>query len=112
MLSDSDLCGIAEIRGIPHRRAIARRPLIGMAVTDLLILRGDDSVRRALAGNVTARISPSGYQKLLEQAERDPAMRELLAVAPTEAAPPSTIGGMQPGAGAKPGKPPRKAKAG
>ncbi|MCC6983955.1 MAG: DUF2336 domain-containing protein [Bauldia sp.] len=114
MLSDSDLCGIAEIRGVPHRRAIARRPLIGMAVTDLLILRGDDSVRRALAGNVTARISPAGYEKLAEQAKRDPAMRELLAVTPTEAAAPSTIGVMRKAvpAGAKPARRARVPKAG
>jgi uncharacterized protein (DUF2336 family) len=113
MLSDSDLCGIAEIRGVPHRRAIARRPLIGMAVTDLLILRGDDSVRRALAGNVTARISPAGYEKLREQAKRDPAMRELLSATPTEAAPPSTIGVMRKvvPAAAKAGRRTRVAKA-
>ena len=116
MLSDSDLCGIAEIRGTPHRRAIARRPLIGTAVTDLLIARGDDSVRRALAGNVTARLSPAGFQKLAEQAKRDPAMRELLTSSPTEAAPAGTVGTMRaalPPADkpAKPAKPARKTRA-
>lgn len=87
VLSDSDLCGIAEIRGVPHRRAIARRPLIGTTVTDLLIARGDDSVRRALAGNITARLSPAGREALGKQAERDPSMRELLSSAAARPSP-------------------------
>jgi uncharacterized protein (DUF2336 family) len=112
MLSDADLCGIAEIRGVQHRRAIARRPLIGGTVTDLLIARGDDSVRRALAGNVTARISLAGFEKLLEQAKRDAAMRELLAHHP---ALPGDIrralAEMAPAPSAKPARLSRKAKA-
>lgn len=79
ILSDTDLCGVAEIRGSKHRRAIARRPLIGTAVTDLLVTRGDDSVRRALAANVTARLSPAGRAAIEEQAKRDPAMQQILA---------------------------------
>ncbi len=91
ILSDSDLCGIAEIRGNRHRRAIARRPLIGVAVTDLLVARGDNMVRRALAANVTAKLSPAGREALAQQAERDPAMREILASFATPASTPTAL---------------------
>lgn len=91
ILSDADLCGIAEIRGNRHRHAIARRPLIGTTVTDLLIARGDDMVRRALAANVTARLSPAGREALAEQAERDAAMREILASLTTPVSKPATL---------------------
>ncbi len=79
VLSDDALIGIAEIRGNAHRRAIAARPGIGESVTRVIAERGDDGVRRVLAGNVTARFSDEGCRRLIDQARRDPEMQELIA---------------------------------
>jgi len=82
VLGDDALIGIAEIRGNAHRRAIAARPGIGESVTRVIVERGDDGVRRVLAGNVSARFSEETCRCLLDQARRDSEMRELLAVHP------------------------------
>jgi len=82
VLNDDALIGIAEIRGNAHRRAIAARPGIGESVTRVLAERGDDGVRRVLAGNVSARLSEEACRRLIDQARRDPEMQELIAVHP------------------------------
>lgn len=82
LLTDDDLIGIAEIRGNRHRRVIATRPGIGERVSAVMAERGDDGVRRALAANVTARLSPEVLSKLLDQARRDVEMQDLLAEHP------------------------------
>jgi uncharacterized protein (DUF2336 family) len=82
VLTDDELIGIAQIRGNAHRRAIAARPGIGETVTRALAERGDDSVRRVLAGNVSARFSEEGARHLSDQARRDPEIVELIAAHP------------------------------
>jgi uncharacterized protein (DUF2336 family) len=82
VLSDDALIGIAEIRGNAHRRAIAARPGIGESVTRVLAERGDDGVRRVLAGNVSARFSEEGCRRLIDQARRDPEMPDLITANP------------------------------
>jgi uncharacterized protein (DUF2336 family) len=82
VLNDDALIGIAEIRGNAHRRAIAARPGIGEPVVRVLAERGDDSVRRVLAGNVSARFPEEAWRSLVDQAGRDSEMQELLAVHP------------------------------
>ncbi|MFO1185681.1 MAG: DUF2336 domain-containing protein [Bauldia sp.] len=82
-LSEEDLVGIISICGQPHRRAIAVRPAIGEGVTGALLERGDDSVRRLAAGNVTAKFGDTGYQRLLRQAETDAEMQDLIAAHPS-----------------------------
>ena len=82
VLTDDDLIGIAEIRGSAHRRAIATRPGLGETVTRMLVRRGDDAVRRMLAGNVTAKLSGESLRRLLDQSRHDTEMRELLAARP------------------------------
>jgi uncharacterized protein (DUF2336 family) len=82
VLNDDALIGIAEIRGNAHRRAIAARPGIGASVISVLAERGDDGVRRILAGNVSARFSEEGCRHLIDQARRDPEMQDLIAVNP------------------------------
>lgn len=87
MLSDDDLIGIIEIRGNPHRRAIAVRPQIGETVTGALLERGDDIVRRLAAGNVTAKFAAQGFQRLLQQAANDHEMQDLIAAHPATPTP-------------------------
>lgn len=78
-LTDDDLIGIAEIRGTPHRRAIATRPGISVAVTAVILKRADDAVRRVLASNVTAKLPDGGFQRFLDQAKHDTEMQALIA---------------------------------
>lgn len=79
VLSDDDLIAIGEIRGERHRRAIAMRPGLSAEVSAMVIARGSDSVRRTLAGNVTALITRQGMERLIAQAVGDPHLQELLA---------------------------------
>ncbi len=78
-LSEYDLVGIAQLCGNRHRRAIARRPEIGPPVTLVLVTRGDDGVRRLVAGNPTAGFSDEGLDRLVVQAVGDPELQVLLA---------------------------------
>jgi uncharacterized protein (DUF2336 family) len=82
LLGDQDLCTVAELRGTLHRRAIAARPDLSAPVVAVLVQRGDDGVRRVLAGNVTARIPGSAFRCMLEQAQADPELQELIAARP------------------------------
>ncbi|WP_261969108.1 DUF2336 domain-containing protein [Prosthecodimorpha staleyi] len=55
----------------PHLAAIARRPQLTTAVTDLLFERGDMTVWRTVAANAEAEISPRFLRDLLAKAETD-----------------------------------------
>jgi uncharacterized protein (DUF2336 family) len=85
LLTEDDLIGIAEIRGHRHRHALASRPHIGERLVMVLAERGDDRVRRALAANPTAQITPGVFRRLLVQAHEDPEMQILIAEHPQTA---------------------------
>ncbi len=82
VLNESDLVSIAQLCGNRHRGAIARRPEIGPPVTLVLVTRGDDEVRRAVAENTTARFSEGGMDRLVFQAAGDPSLQVLIACHP------------------------------
>lgn len=77
-LSDDDLIDIARVKGQPHLLAIAERPLLASAVTDVLIARGERPVLHAVARNEAARFSPTGYSSLIETAEGDEGLQMTL----------------------------------
>jgi len=82
-LTDDDLLGIIALRGNAHRRAIASRPGLSDSVARVLIRRGDDGTRRALAANYSAHLSSESFDLMLDQARRDHEMQELLATHPS-----------------------------
>jgi len=82
ILGEEDLLGIAQLRGAPHRRAIAARPQVGPALTTVLVERGDDGVRRTLAANPTAAFSQPILRRLVTQARTDLELQALLALHP------------------------------
>ena len=67
-LVTADLVEIASSKGAEHLYAISSRAAIEMQVTDILVRRGDFSVKRKLAGNTGAQISESGFNSLLRSA--------------------------------------------
>jgi uncharacterized protein (DUF2336 family) len=70
-LDDKALVEIAKSKGQAHLLAIAGRPEIGVAVTDVLVNRGDREVVRNVADNLKAKLSDSGFSTLIKRAEGD-----------------------------------------
>lgn len=70
-LDEDDLVDIARSHGPGHMGAIAERRDLGLRITDILVLRGDDEIRRLVAANPTARISDKSFSRLSLQARLD-----------------------------------------
>jgi uncharacterized protein (DUF2336 family) len=83
LLADGDLVDIAETKSQIHLLAVAGRPRIAEAVTDVLVRRGNREVANRLAENRSARLSHDGLVALLARAERDANLAERLARRPS-----------------------------
>jgi uncharacterized protein (DUF2336 family) len=70
-LDDPTLIEVANTKGPEHLLAISQRPILSEAVTDVLIVRGDQMVVLSTAENRGATISEAGYTKLVRRAEGD-----------------------------------------
>jgi len=70
-LSEQDLVLCSGTQGQGHLQAIAQRPAIGEAITDLLIQRGEPPVVHAVAKNPGARISERGFGELVVRSGDD-----------------------------------------
>ena len=79
LLRDPDLAEIARARGEAHRLAIAGRPALGEAVTDVLTEIGGEEVLRQVASNRGARFSMVGLGHLLHRGGNDPEVQLSLA---------------------------------
>jgi uncharacterized protein (DUF2336 family) len=79
-LATADLVEIASSKGSEHLYAISSRPKIETQVTDILVRRGDFSVKRKLASNTGAEISESGFSTLIRSAEHDSVLAETVAL--------------------------------
>jgi len=79
-LSSSDLIEIASSKSQQHLLAIAGRRALEIAITDVLVERGDLNVCRKLAANSDARFSEDGIGQLVERADGDDALTERLGV--------------------------------
>jgi len=75
-LSDADLVANAQRKGQGHMLAISQRPQLSEVVTDVLIERGDQQVLLSTVANRGARISHTGFSKLVELSSTD----EMLAI--------------------------------
>lgn len=71
VLRDEDLVDVARRCGFGHMNAIATRPALSIRVTDVLVLRGDDQVRRVVTGNRGAHLSDKSFARLSLQARED-----------------------------------------
>ena len=70
-LAESDLITSASIQSQDHLYAIAQRRTISEAITDILIVRGEQRVVRAVASNDGARISDASFGRLVQLSGRD-----------------------------------------
>lgn len=70
-LTTSDLVENASTKSQAHLLAIAQRPQLSEAVTDVLVDRGDRRVVRSVAKNEGARFSDVGFGKLVVRARDD-----------------------------------------
>ena len=81
-LRDTDLIELANTKSQAHLQAISTRRMLGEAVTDVLVRRGDRDVARSVAVNRGARISESGFLCLVERAESDGILAEQVGLRP------------------------------
>jgi uncharacterized protein (DUF2336 family) len=71
-LSETALVETAQSKSQRHLLAISRLKSVPIAVTDVLVDRGDDEVLRSTAGNAGARFSPDGIAELSTRGTQDP----------------------------------------
>ncbi|WP_146984256.1 DUF2336 domain-containing protein [Bradyrhizobium macuxiense] len=70
-IPETDLIDIAWMRAEGHLSAIAGRKAVSQELTDILLMRGDSSVLRVLAGNPGADMTSAGLAMMVDAAERD-----------------------------------------
>lgn len=70
-LKDPDLVEIAKAKSQKHLMAIAGRPQMGTAVSDVLVGRGNPEVMRKVTGNTGASISEVSFVRLINEAKKD-----------------------------------------
>ena len=81
-LTDEDLVRLAERSSQAHLDAIAGRVSLSEPVTDVLVKRGSIGVVRAVSANHGARFSDHGIDALVDKAQQDADLRELLVERP------------------------------
>jgi uncharacterized protein (DUF2336 family) len=86
-LREADLIAVARSKSQAHLRAISARAVLGEAVTDELVRRGDREVARRLADNRSARISDESFSRLVKRAEEDGILAEKVGLRPDIPAP-------------------------
>ncbi len=78
-LTGDELVEIANSKGQAHLMKIAGRSRLNEAVTDVLVDRGDSEVANQVAANSGARLSKTGFSKLILWAEGDDRLTATLA---------------------------------
>ncbi|UGY14009.1 DUF2336 domain-containing protein [Bradyrhizobium septentrionale] len=77
-IPNADLIDIAWMRAEGHLCAIAGRKAVNQELTDILLMRGDGSVLRALAENPGAELTSAGFAMMVDAAERDDSIADAL----------------------------------
>jgi uncharacterized protein (DUF2336 family) len=76
---EADLVQYVKTKRMEYLTLIATRPNLGAPVTDVLIERGDDEVRKIVLRNISAKISDNGFVKLINESRSKPALAEMVA---------------------------------
>jgi len=71
-ISETALVETAQTKSQGHLLAISRRRTVPIAVTDVLVDRGDDEVLRTTAANAGAQFSANGIAELSSRGAQDP----------------------------------------
>lgn len=75
-LDETGLAHIAETKSQAHLLALSMRAVIGEALSDILVARGDREVARSIATNHNARLSENAFTTLVQRAEQDGVLAE------------------------------------
>jgi uncharacterized protein (DUF2336 family) len=82
-LDDETLIETARNKSQAHLMAISVRRVLSGAVTDVLVLRGNDEVIQSTVNNPGAEFSERGFNRLVDRAEGDDKLATCLAMRPT-----------------------------
>jgi uncharacterized protein (DUF2336 family) len=82
-LDDETLIETARNKSQAHLMAISVRRVLSGAVTDVLVLRGNDEVVQSTVNNPGAEFSERGFSRLVDRAEGDDNLATCLAMRPT-----------------------------
>jgi uncharacterized protein (DUF2336 family) len=75
-LDDPTLVMVARLKSQEHLFAISRREVLSEVVTCELVDRGDSHVLLSIAANAGARLSETGFERLVKRAEADDDLAE------------------------------------
>jgi uncharacterized protein (DUF2336 family) len=82
-LDDDTLIETARSKSQAHLMAISKRKVLSGAVTDVLVLRGNDEVVQSTVNNPGAEFSERGFTRLVGRAEGDDNLATCLGLRPT-----------------------------
>jgi uncharacterized protein (DUF2336 family) len=82
-LDDETLIETARNKSQAHLLAISIRRVLSGAVTDVLVLRGNDEVIHSTVNNPGAEFSERGFTRLVHRAEGDDSLATCLGMRPT-----------------------------
>lgn len=82
-LDDEALIETARNKSQAHLMAISTRKVLSGAVTDVLVLRGNDEVIQSTVSNPGAEFSENGFTRLINRAEGDDNLTTCLGLRPT-----------------------------
>jgi uncharacterized protein (DUF2336 family) len=82
-LDDDTLIETARTKSQAHLMAISTRRVLSGAVTDVLVLRGDDEVVQSTVNNPGAEFSERGLTRLVNRAEGDDDLATCVGLRPT-----------------------------
>jgi uncharacterized protein (DUF2336 family) len=81
-LDEATLVEIARTRGQAHLKAISLRRTLSEALTDVLVVRGNEDVVQSTVGNPGARFSEESLADLVVRAERDDDLASCIGLRP------------------------------
>ena len=82
-LDDGTLIENARSKSQAHLMAISRRKTLSRAVTDVLVLRGNDEVLQSAVNNPGAEFTERGFTRLVNRAEGDDNLATCIGLRPT-----------------------------
>jgi len=82
-LDDDVLIETARYKSQAHLMAISTRRVLSGAVTDVLVLRGNDEVIQSTVSNPGAEFSERGFTRLIDRAEGDDELATCVGLRPT-----------------------------
>lgn len=77
-LSESDLIHIVQTKGQEHLRAVSRREEVPESVSGVIVTRGDDDTLHTLLSNDGARLSRASNEEVVQRAQSNPALHEVV----------------------------------